>query len=101
MSEQEVGRVINFFNRLSVAAIEITNGTISVGDTLIIYGYYTETEIKVNHMEIDRKPVRSASKGQSVGIWAPNRLRKGEIVCKVINTGQDPGNDNKSHSYFA
>jgi len=88
MNEQEVGKVINFFNRLSVAAIEITNGTISVGDTLVICGYYTETEIKVNHMEIDRKPVRSASKGQSVGIWVPYRVKKGEIVYKVLNPGQ-------------
>jgi len=101
MNEQEVGRVINFFNRISVAAIEITNGTISVGDTLIICGYYTETRIEVNHMEIDRKPVTSASKGQSIGVPVPNRVRKGEIVFKVISPGQGPCKENKSHPYFA
>jgi len=84
MKEQEVGIVINWFNRISVAAIEITNGSISVGDTLVICGYYQEAEIHVNHMEIDHKPVQKAVKGQSVGIRVPQRVRKGEIVCKVI-----------------
>jgi len=34
MPEEEVGRVIKFFAKPMVAAIEVTAGTIKVGDTL-------------------------------------------------------------------
>jgi len=34
MKEKEISYVANYFSNLSVAAIEITNGTVSVGDTL-------------------------------------------------------------------
>ena len=84
MKEQEVGIVINWFDRISVAAIRITRGTISVGDTLVICGYYQDAEFYVSRIEIDHKPVQVAMKGQEVGIMVPQRVRKGEIVCRVI-----------------
>jgi putative protease len=84
MREIEIGRVINYYSKISVAAILLTDNTISVGDNLIIYGYYKEVETCINYMEINHKSVAKAKKGESVGFCVPERVRKGEVVCKVV-----------------
>ncbi len=42
MKEKEIGFVSNYFSKLSVAAVEITDGTVSVGDTLHFLGNTTD-----------------------------------------------------------
>ena len=84
MSEEtEVGKVIQFFAKPSVAAIEITAGTIAIGDTIRIRGATTDFEQKVDSMEIDRNPVPSASTGQAVGIKVKDRVRPHDTVFKL------------------
>ncbi len=50
MKEQEIGYVSKYFGQISVAAIEITAGKISVGDTIHIKGHTTDLndEITIN-----------------------------------------------------
>ncbi len=84
MSEEiEVGTVMQFFAKPSVAAIEITSGGISVGDTLRFKGTTTDFEQKVESMEIDRSPVPSANAGQAVGIKVKERVRPHDKVLKL------------------
>jgi len=82
--EMEVGKVMQFFAKPSVAAIEITTGTIAVGDTIRIKGATTDFEQKVESMEIDRNPVPSATTGQSVGIKVKDRVRPHDKVFKLV-----------------
>jgi translation initiation factor IF-2 len=85
MSEEaEVGKVIQFFAKPSVAAIEITAGTVSLGDTIHIKGATTDFEQKVESMEIDRSPVPSATVGQAVGIKVKDRVRPHDAVFKLV-----------------
>lgn len=84
VEETEVGKVTIFFAKPSVAAVEITSGTISVGDTIRIRGATTDFEQKVDSMEIDRNPVPSASAGQSVGIKIRERARPHDKVFKLV-----------------
>lgn len=82
--ETEVGKVTIFFAKPSVVAIEITSGSLAVGDTIRIKGATTDFEQKIESMEIDRKPVPSASAGQSVGIKVKERARPHDKVLKVV-----------------
>ncbi len=82
--ETEVGKVMQFFAKPSVAAIEITAGTIAVGDTIRIKGATTDFEQKVESMEIDRNPVPSATIGQAVGIKVKDRVRSHDKVLKLL-----------------
>jgi putative protease len=84
VEEVEVGKVSIFFAKPSVAAVEITSGTIAIGDTIKIVGATTNFEQKIESMEIDRKPVPSASAGQSVGIKVKERVRPHDKVFKVV-----------------
>ncbi|HUU07235.1 MAG TPA: translation elongation factor-like protein [Thermoplasmata archaeon] len=81
--ETEVGRVMQFFAKPSVAAIEITAGTIAVGDTIRIKGATTDFEQKIESMEIERNPVLSATTGQAVGIKVRDRVRPHDKVIKL------------------
>lgn len=84
MAEEEIGNVMLFFAKPCVAAIEITSGSLSVGDTIRIKGATTDFEQKIESMEIDRKPVPSASVGQSVGVKVKDRVRPHDKVFKLV-----------------
>ena len=84
MKEENIGLVVNYFSKISVAAIEITNGTLSVGDTLHFSGHTTDFESTVQSMQIENKSVTEAKKGDSVGLKVSERVREGDIVYKII-----------------
>lgn len=85
MEEQKVGFVSNYFSKISVAAVEITDGTISVGDTLHFLGYTTDCESRVSSMQIEHKSVSEAKKGDSVGIKVSEKVRENDKVYKIVS----------------
>lgn len=84
VQEDEVGKVTIFFAKPSVAAIDITTGTLAIGESIRIKGATTNFEQKIESMEIDRKPVPSAGAGQSVGIKVKERVRPHDKVYKIL-----------------
>ena len=84
MPETEIGKVSDFFARPVVAAIDLTGG-LKVGDRIHIKGHTTDVEMTVASMQIDNKDVAEAKNGQSVGIKVPDRVRKGDNVCKITD----------------
>lgn len=83
MEEEKIGVVSNYFSKISVAAVEITDGTVSVGDKLHFLGHTTEFETTVHSMQIEHQSITEAKKGDSVGIKVPERAREGDKVYKV------------------
>ena len=84
MKEEKIGFVSNYFSNLSVAAIEITDGTVSVGDTLHFIGHTTDFESTVHSMQIEHKSVTEAKKGDSVGVKVPKKVRERDKVYKIV-----------------
>jgi translation elongation factor EF-1alpha len=82
MTEQQIGKVMDFFARPVVAGIEMT-GVMKLGDKIHIKGHTTDIELVVSSMQIDNKNVEMAKKGDSVGIKVPDRVRPGDAVYKV------------------
>jgi len=82
--EVQVGTVTIFFAKPSVAAIEMTSGTLSIGDTIKLIGATTNFEQKIESMEIDRKPVQTVGAGQAVGIKVKERVRPHDKVFKIM-----------------
>jgi putative protease len=82
-SEERIGKIVNYFSRISVAAIQIEKNSLSVGDHIRIKGVTTDFTQEIESMEIDRAPVNSASKGQDVGIKVKSRVRLNDIVYKL------------------
>ena len=84
MKEEKVGFVSNYFSKISVAAIEITDGTLSLGDTIHFLGHTTEFECAVHSMQIEHSQISEAKKGDSVGVKVPEKVREGDKVFKIV-----------------
>lgn len=83
MVEEKIGIVEHFFNKVSVAAIRITNGDLKVGDIIHIVGAHTDFKQKIESMEINRNPVQIVKIGDDVGIKVKERVREHDIVYKI------------------
>ena len=83
MKEQEIGYVSKYFGQISVAAIEITAGKISVGDTIHIKGQTTDLNDEIKSMQIEHDNVENAKKGDSIGIKVKDKVRRKDKVFKT------------------
>jgi putative protease len=85
MPEEQVGVIVKFFAKPSVAAIEITNGSIKTGDLLRYQGHTTDFTEEVTSMEIDNQKVEEAKVGDLVGIQVKDRVRENDKVYRVVD----------------
>ncbi len=85
MAEKKIGFISNYFSKISVAAVEITDGTLSVGDRLHFLGHTTDFECTINSMQVEHKPITAAKKGDSVGLKVSERVREGDKVFKIAD----------------
>lgn len=84
MAEEEVGVVVKFFAKPSVAAIKVTKGSIKKGDTLMYKGHTTDFTEEVKSMELDNQPIEEANVGDMIGVKVKERVRENDIVFKVV-----------------
>ncbi len=84
MPEQEIGVVTHYFGQISVAAIKITAGGLSVGDTVHVKGHTADFTTNVESMQIEHQPVQTAKPGDVVGIKVPAKAHEHDKVFKVI-----------------
>lgn len=83
MEEKAVGKISNFFSKISVAAVDITEGELKVGDTVHIKGATTDFQQTVDSMQMDNAPIEKAVPGNSVGIKVTDATRRGDVVYVV------------------
>ena len=83
MPEVQVGVVKHFFDKISVAAIEMTDGELAVGDTIHFKGHTSDFTTTVDSMQIEHDQVKKVSKGDMVGIKVAERVREHDAVFKV------------------
>jgi putative protease len=79
---EEIGVITHYYGGLGVAAIKMSK-TLNVGDKIKIKGATTEFEQTINSMQVDHKEVKSAKKGDEIGIKVKDRVRKNDKVFKV------------------
>jgi len=84
MAEDQVGVVVNFYVKPSVAAIKVTGGSIRKGDLLKYKGHTTDFTEEVTSIEIENQPVEEAKSGDLVGVKVKERVREKDKIYKVI-----------------
>ena len=80
--EKEIGRVSSYFSHVSVAAIKLS-GKLKVDDKVHVKGATTDFEIPVKSIQIERKDVKTAKKGDHIGIKVPEKVRPNDRVFLV------------------
>ncbi len=79
---KEVGKVTHYFGKVGVAIVELSDG-LKVGDKIKIEGNKVEFDQAVESMEIDRKSVTEAKKGDTVGLKVDQKTGEGAVVHKL------------------
>jgi len=81
--EERVGFVTHYYGHLSVAAIRLESGSLSVGDTIRILGHTTDFRQRVESMQVEHQPVTEAGKRQEIGLKVTEHAREHDDVYKV------------------
>ena len=84
MAEEQVAVIVKFFAKPSVAALEVTNGSIKRGDLLRYKGHTTDFTEEVASMEMDNQDIEEAKVGDLVGVKVKERLRENDKVYKIV-----------------
>ena len=75
-----VGKIINYYSNKKVMVVKVENDGLKIGEDILIIGNTTGVvEMKINSMEIDKKPINEIKRGL-VGILADKNVRKGDKV---------------------
>lgn len=80
-----VGRVIKYYPKIQVAAIQMLSSYLKLGDTIIIEGQETYLKQAVSSMQIDKKAISKAVKGQDIAVKVEKQVKKGDEVYKIVN----------------
>ncbi|HEY5493059.1 MAG TPA: hypothetical protein VIK15_00570 [Candidatus Anoxymicrobiaceae bacterium] len=82
MPEEEIGKITHYFNKIGVAAIELT-GDLQVGDTIHIKGHTSDWTQNVESMQVEHESIEKAGKGMSIGISVEGHAHVNDVVYKV------------------
>lgn len=78
-----IGEVVHYFSNIGVAVMKLSAG-LAIGDTIrIVGGEGTDFNQIVDSMEVDRKKIEKAKKGDEVGLKVSEKVREGYKVYKV------------------
>ncbi len=84
MPEEQIGKISHYFGKIEVAAIELADGSLAVGDTIHIKGHTTDLTEKVDSIQIEHEQVQSAKKGASIGVKVSDHVREHDVLYKVL-----------------
>ena len=83
-----VGKVTHYFPDVHVAAIKLVSD-LSIGDEIVIIGKTTGiVSIKIDSIQINRKPIKKTKKGNEIGIKTSKLVRKNDEVYLIKKINQ-------------
>ena len=82
--EIKIGKVTHYFGKLGVAVVEVTQGSMKIGDEVHIKGHSTDFVQKVTSMQIEHDKIEMAEPGMSIGMKVNEPVRANDLVYKNI-----------------
>jgi translation elongation factor EF-1alpha len=82
MAEQEVGKVIHYYDKAMVAVVRLS-GNLKAGDTIKVAKGENEFEMKIASMQVNHEPVESGKAGDEVAIKVDQPTKEGAVVSLV------------------
>lgn len=77
-----IGEITHYFSKISVAVIKL-KGALKEGDEIQVKGATTDFKQKAKSMQVEHKTIKSAKKGDSVGLKVKDKVRNGDSVYKL------------------
>ena len=82
MAEKEIGKVMVYYDKIKVIAIELTS-SLKVGDKIHVKGATTDFTQTISSMQVEHEKVEKVQAGSSVGIKIKDKARVNDKVYKV------------------
>ena len=79
---KKIGEITHFFGKMKVGIVKLSS-VLSVGDNIRIIGGETDFDQSVQSIEIDKKKINKAKKGDLIGLKFSQKVRKGYKVYKI------------------
>src|SRR5262245_20529022 len=81
--EERIGVVTHCYSHLSVAAIQLEQGTLRVGDVIHICGHTTDFRQKIESLEVNHAPTTEVGPKDDFGLKVVDHAREHDVVFKV------------------
>ncbi|MDO5849396.1 MAG: peptidase U32 family protein [Methanobrevibacter sp.] len=82
--KKDIGRVVNYYNKVKVAELKI-HDDLKIGDKILIQGTTTGSrEHIVDSMQIEGENIEEAPKGCNVAVALPFKARENDFLYKLI-----------------
>lgn len=83
MPEFKVGKVTHYYDKIGVAVVELT-GDLSVGEKIkFVRGGEDLFEQEIASMQIEHEQIKTAKKGQTIGLEVDQEVKEGAEVFKI------------------
>ena len=79
MEEKLIGKITHYFDKISVAIVELS-GVLKVGDRVHIKGNSTDFEQDISSIQIEHEDMKKAKKGDAIGVKVDEKVREGDEV---------------------
>ncbi len=84
-----IGKGMNYFSQLGVAEFLVEAGNIKPGDEILVTGPTTGImELTVSEIQVDRKSVNKADKGEHFSIAVPGIIRRSDKLYKWVDASE-------------
>ena len=82
MADQEVGKVIHYYDKAMVAVVRLS-GKLAVGEKIKIVKGENDFTMEIASMQIDHQPVEKGKKGDELAIKLESPTKEGATVFRV------------------
>ena len=80
--KKEIGKVIHFYPKISVAVIELT-GNLKKGDKISIEGHDNAVEQVVESIQVEHKDIEEAKAGDDIGMKTIQPVKEKDVVYLI------------------
>jgi len=81
--EEEIGHITHYFPKIGVAVIEVTVGTLKVGETIRIKGHTSDFTQTVESLQQEHLTIPEVKKGVSAGMKVKEHVREGDKIFRI------------------
>jgi len=86
MSENRIGKVTHYFDRIGVAVLELTD-KLRVGDMVHFLGHSADFKQQVDSLQIEHQSMSEAKPGQGVALKVSQKVHPNDAVFKITAEG--------------
>jgi putative protease len=82
-TERRLGSVTDYFAKIGVAVVRLTDGDLQVGDTIHLRGHTTDLTQVVESLQVEHRAVTRAERGSEVAVKVRERVRRHDELLRV------------------